>query len=217
VVFLAPRPKQRRIRSVLVRLRSLARGPIPGPIPWPRLPGEPRAADAGPARPRRRAGRAGSASEALYAVSATGAASPPRRARAAELGLRSRAAPGRRILELSGALDASTREPLVEALEDALEGDVEQIVLDLSDLDSIDPTGLDTVLTAHHHASDELKVLLIVPGPEPVQRVLEAARGPFLYACRQRTASARPRSRGRRSGRSGRPALPAPPHSARRS
>jgi hypothetical protein len=105
-----------------------------------------------------------------------------------------------------------TRAPLVEALEDALADDAERIVLDLTALDSIDHPGLDAILTAHLRASDELKVLLIVPGPPRVQWVFDGIQGPFLYAARHGRRAAGHRPRGRRTSHGG-----ARPDGARRS
>lgn len=126
---------------------------------------------------------------------------------------------GERIVAVSGRLDQRTREPLVGALDDALDGDAPHIVLDLAELESIDQAGLDAVLTAHLRATDQLKLLSIVPGPEPVQRVFETARAPFLYAARRyRRDRGRARSRGGQMSPSTRPAHPGPlPESARRS
>jgi ABC-type transporter Mla MlaB component len=107
------------------------------------------------------------------------------------------------FVELAGALSARTRAPLAEALEDALETDAEEIVLDLARLEAIDRAGLATVLTAHLRAADELKRLLIIPGPTPVQHVFDEARGPFLYASgKAARVSGRARSRDGRTGRS---------------
>jgi anti-anti-sigma regulatory factor len=130
-----------------------------------------------------------------------------------ELGLRSRRGPDGRVIALSGALHVRTCAPLVEALEDALADDAERIVLDLTALDSIDHPGLDAILTAHLRASDELKVLLIVPGPPRVQWVFDGIQGPFLYAARHgRRAAGHDRPRGRRTSHGG-----ARPDGARRS
>jgi anti-anti-sigma factor len=130
------------------------------------------------------------------------------------LGVRHRCDCGQHIVELCGELSMRTREPLVEALEEALEDDCEQIVLDLSDLDAIDLAGLDTLLVAHMRAGDELKPLVIVPGPPQVQRVLDAAQAPFAYAPARTGPAAR--SRGRRSRSGSRAGARARPPGARR-
>jgi anti-anti-sigma factor len=134
------------------------------------------------------------------------------------LHIRSRRSRDQRIVELAGELNLRTRDPLADVLEEAREGDAGQIVLDLSDLVAIDHAGLDTILTAHLRASDELKLFLIVPGPPAVQRVLDRVQGPFTYATRRGyPSSARARSRGRRAGLSARPgAGVARPHGVRR-
>jgi anti-anti-sigma factor len=130
----------------------------------------------------------------------------------APLRVRSRRSRGEHIVTVSGRLNGRTCAPLVEALEDALESDAVRIVLDLAELESIDHAGLDAVLAAQLRADDELKPLVIAPGPHAVQRLLDSSRGPFLYVARQDArASGRPRSRG------GRPARPLQLHRARRS
>lgn len=130
------------------------------------------------------------------------------------LGVRHRCDSGQHILEVRGELSMRTREPLAEALDEALEDDCEQIVLDLSDLDAIDLAGLDTILVAHLRAGDELKPLVIVPGPPQVQRVLDGAQAPFAYApARTGTAA---RSRGRRSRSDSRAGARTRPPGARR-
>jgi anti-anti-sigma factor len=172
VVFLPPRPKQRLIRSVLTRLRSV--------LHPQRAPGAPRAG------------------------AATGA--PTSRE---ELRVRCRRRQGAYTVELAGTLHERTREPLIEVLEEALEDEAGQIILDLGALEAIDHAGLDAVLTAHLRACDQLKALLIVPGPEPVQRVFDNAQAPFLYTSgRGGRIGRRARSRGRRTGLSGRPSRP---------
>ena len=123
------------------------------------------------------------------------------------LRVRCRRRDGRHVIALSGALNLTSRARLVEALEDAIEDDEGQIVLDLSDLESIDSAGLGTILTAHLRACDELKLLVIVPGPPLVQRVLDSVHGPFVYVSSQGDRrGGRPRSRlGRKmSARAGR-------------
>jgi anti-anti-sigma factor len=113
------------------------------------------------------------------------------------------------VVAVSGRLDRRTSAPLVDALEDALEGGAPRIVLDLAALESTDHAGLDVVLTAQLRAGDDLKLLFIVPGPEPVQRLFDDARGPFLYAARKDSRAAGvPRSRGGRTVRSAQPGRP---------
>lgn len=183
-----------RLRSALLR----------GPARWRR----PAATDPAPHR----------AFSGAYPISAAGVASGRGHPGRGELAVRCGRSRGQHIVELSGALSVRTRAPLADALENALEDDLSPIVLDLRNLESIDHAGLDTILTAHLRASDEQKLLVIVPGPPPVQRVLDAAQGPFLYTSGQGNRAAGPnRSRGRRARLSPRPDRQgAPRHSLRR-
>jgi anti-anti-sigma factor len=148
----------------------------------------------------------------LYPIAGTGASTGRGRPGPGELGLRCRRSPGRNIVELSGTLHGRTRDELAEALEEALEDEAGAIVLDLHELESIDHAGLDTVLTAHLRAGDELKVLVVVPGPERVQRVLDDAQAPFVYAS---APGGRTRPRRRRAAGTARPR--ARPHTLHRS
>lgn len=84
-------------------------------------------------------------------------------------------------IELLGELTPTTHVLVAEVLEQALERDADTIVLDLTGLEAIDHAGVRAILIAHERASDQQKRLLIVPGPDAVQRVLDAAHGPFSY------------------------------------
>jgi anti-anti-sigma factor len=119
----------------------------------------------------------------------------------AGLQLRRRRSHGQHLIEVAGTLNGPTRALLVEAVEDAVEDGGEEIVLDLGGLESIDAAGLDAVLTAHLRASDELKLLLVVPGPEKVRRVFANAQVPLLYTSPPAPRAGRARSRGRRASR----------------
>jgi anti-anti-sigma factor len=85
------------------------------------------------------------------------------------------------VVELSGVLNRATNEALVAVLEQALEADAGRIVLDLSNVEAIDRSAVYAILLVHLRAADQLKPLLIVPGPEAVQRVFDAVEGPFSY------------------------------------
>ena len=207
VVYLPRRPMKRSIRSLLARLRSTIRPPRRR---------RPAATDPDPRLPQQCA---------VYPISANGVTGTCGAPAPGTLEISCRRSRGRHIIELSGELTVRTRDPLGEALEDALEDSSKQIVLDLSSLTAIDHAGLSTILTAHMRAGDELEALVVVPGPWAVQRVLEDAECPFSYAPSAPTASGpgnraggATRSRGRRTGlhpRLGRGATR--PHSTRRS
>jgi anti-anti-sigma regulatory factor len=89
--------------------------------------------------------------------------------------------PEKLVIQIAGELSDAMCRPLAEALERALAGREPAMVLDLSRLDVIHPTGVHTILTAHLRASDEHKEFLIVPGPPAVQRLFDAIDGPFRY------------------------------------
>jgi anti-anti-sigma factor len=89
--------------------------------------------------------------------------------------------PEEHMIQLSGQLDRSTNQRLSEVLSSAVEGSAERIVVDLSQLRVIDVWGLHPILTAHLRASDRHKQLLIVPGSDAVQRVLDSIHAPFDY------------------------------------
>ena len=190
VVHLPPQPKKQSISSILARLRSYV---------FARPPRE-RRFTAGAAGPHdREPGR-------VYPITANGGRTVRSRPAPGTLQIRSRRIREQHLVELSGELDLRTRDPLAGALEAAVEDDSQQIVLDLSDLVDVDRAGLDTILTAHMRAGDELKPLVIVPGPRAVQRVFDDAQAPFCYVTTEGgPAAGASRSRSRRSGLSARP------------
>ena len=77
---------------------------------------------------------------------------------------------------LRGELDLSTVEKVERELA-ALEGDQEQLlVLDLSGLTFLDSTGLRLMVTADQRAQKDGRRLVIVKGPETVQRVFSITK-----------------------------------------
>lgn len=87
-------------------------------------------------------------------------------------------------VELLGEPNQATHKLAAEAVEQALERNADSIVLDLTGLEAIDHAGVRAILIADQHASDQQKRLLIVPGPNAVQCVLDAVHGPFSYTTR---------------------------------
>ena len=77
----------------------------------------------------------------------------------------------RAVLRLRGELDVSSS----PALEDELSrlGGASMIVLDLSDLEFIDSTGLGVLVKSHQRVRDEGGRLAIVEGSGQVKRLLE--------------------------------------------
>ena len=77
---------------------------------------------------------------------------------------------------LRGELDLSTVNKVEEELQ-ALEADgARLIVLDLSRLSFLDSTGLRCLVTAHQRARDAGRRLVLVRGPDAVQRVFTITR-----------------------------------------
>jgi anti-sigma B factor antagonist len=79
-------------------------------------------------------------------------------------------------LLLRGELDLSTVSRVQEALERAEASSPPVIVLDLSKLTFLDSTGLRCLVTADQRARDTGRRLVIVRGPDAVQRVFEITR-----------------------------------------
>jgi anti-anti-sigma factor len=85
-------------------------------------------------------------------------------------------------VSLSGELTATTTARLADCLDQALDGDyVTPIVVDLSDLRTLAPAAVATLLIAHRRAFDDHRELLLVRGSTAVQQVVDRIDGPFLY------------------------------------
>jgi anti-sigma B factor antagonist len=74
------------------------------------------------------------------------------------------------LVRLSGELDIATAPTLEEKL-DELPQEITQVVLDLRELAFIDSTGLRVVLGLANGLGENRARVVIVRGPEPVQRV----------------------------------------------
>jgi anti-sigma B factor antagonist len=72
---------------------------------------------------------------------------------------------------LRGELDLSTVPKVEEALRLAEAGSPPLLVIDLSKLGFLDSTGLRCVITAAERAKEQGRRLVVVRGPDPVQRV----------------------------------------------
>jgi anti-anti-sigma factor len=84
-------------------------------------------------------------------------------------------------IALSGELTAATATRLADCLDEALDDDVTPIVVDLSDLRSLAPAAVATLLIAHRRAFDDHRELLLIRGSAAVQQVVDRVDGPFLY------------------------------------
>ncbi len=79
-------------------------------------------------------------------------------------------------LRLTGDLDLATAEDAERAILEAEEGRPPVLILDLSELDFMDSTGLRVILSAHTRAQDQERRVVLVKGPSVVQRVFEITR-----------------------------------------
>ena len=78
---------------------------------------------------------------------------------------------GRVHVLLRGELDLSTVGQVQDALERVEAGSPSVVVLDLSKLSFLDSTGLRCLVTANERAREQGRRLVIVRGPDAVQRV----------------------------------------------
>ena len=77
------------------------------------------------------------------------------------------------LLEVSGEIDIASAQRLMTGLNEAV-GDCEKpVVVDLSDVDFMDSTGLALLLNAHRRLARRDKGFAIVCGDGPVRRVFE--------------------------------------------
>jgi anti-sigma B factor antagonist len=79
-------------------------------------------------------------------------------------------------LVLRGELDLSTVQKVEEELAAVEAGDEKVVVLDLSGLTFLDSTGLRLMVTADQRAQKDGRRLVIVKGPETVQRVFSITK-----------------------------------------
>jgi len=79
-------------------------------------------------------------------------------------------------LVLAGDLDLATAGEAELAILTAEETQPPVLILDLSELDFMDSTGLRVIVSAASRARDDERRLVLVKGPEVVQRVFEITR-----------------------------------------
>jgi anti-anti-sigma factor len=79
-------------------------------------------------------------------------------------------------LALVGELDLSTVAKVQEELRRIEASSPATVVVDLSKLTFLDSTGLRCIVTADERARDEGRRMVIVRGPDPVQRVFAITR-----------------------------------------
>jgi len=83
---------------------------------------------------------------------------------------------GRTRVALRGELDISSAPGLEEALGRVEESAPPVLMIDLRQLEFMDSTGLRTVVSADQRARDAGRRLVIVRGPEPVDRIFSVTR-----------------------------------------
>ena len=75
-----------------------------------------------------------------------------------------------RVLKLSGELDVASSAALEQSVDEGL--DYDRLVIDLSELEFIDSTGLSVLVAAHQQAVADGREFCVVQGPAQVQRLL---------------------------------------------
>jgi anti-anti-sigma factor len=79
-------------------------------------------------------------------------------------------------IALMGELDLSTVAKVQEELQKVEAASPPTLVMDLSKLTFLDSTGLRCIITADERAREEGRRMVIVRGPDPVQRVFAITR-----------------------------------------
>jgi anti-anti-sigma factor len=79
-------------------------------------------------------------------------------------------------LALAGDLDLATADEAEQAIIEAEEGPPPLLSLDLAELEFMDSTGLRVIISAATRAAEQDRRLVLVKGPEVVQRVFEITR-----------------------------------------
>ena len=80
---------------------------------------------------------------------------------------------GDRVIRVGGELDLATVPTLEEELEAAISGPSEQVVVDLSDLEFIDSTGIAVLVRAMVDGDGESRLRFVPSRAEAVSRVLD--------------------------------------------
>lgn len=88
---------------------------------------------------------------------------------------------GEAVVALTGELDLASAAELERAVRELRAGGCDRVVVDLSDVDFLDSTGLRVLISLRNTAQRAGHRLTIVPGRQGVQRIFEltATRGLF--------------------------------------
>lgn len=94
---------------------------------------------------------------------------------------------GRAIVRLMGELDMGEVEALQEELDRVCSNGLEELMVDLSELDFVDSTGLHLLIKLRGHCASQQLPLTLVPGPPAVQRLfqLTGTDGQFTFVERR--------------------------------
>jgi anti-sigma B factor antagonist len=77
------------------------------------------------------------------------------------------------VVAVTGELDLASSPELEQRLEQFYASESELLVIDLRGLEFMDSTGLSVLVSAHHKLIDAGRRLIIVRGPQQVQRLLD--------------------------------------------
>lgn len=77
------------------------------------------------------------------------------------------------VAAVTGELDLASSPELEQRLEQFYASDSELLVIDLRGLEFMDSTGLSVIVSAHQKLIDAGRRLIIVRGPQQVQRLLD--------------------------------------------
>jgi anti-sigma B factor antagonist len=77
------------------------------------------------------------------------------------------------VVAVTGELDLASSPELEQHLEQFYASDSELLVIDLRGLEFMDSTGLSVIVSAHQKLIDAGRRLIIVRGPQQVQRLLD--------------------------------------------
>jgi anti-anti-sigma factor len=80
------------------------------------------------------------------------------------------------LVTLRGELDVTAAGELEPALDCLLDGGCDVVALDLRALDFLDSSGLRLIVLARNRLEEEQRRLVLVRGPQAVQRVFEITR-----------------------------------------
>lgn len=79
------------------------------------------------------------------------------------------------VISARGEIDIATAPMLDDAVEEAISGGADHVVVDLQPTTFMDSTGLRSLISAHRQLTGDAGRLVVIPGSGPVRRLLEVA------------------------------------------